>query len=215
MTDHDPDRDEAALAAPAVENDALKDLDAALQVEPSRAFADGVRARVNRSRANATRVWWGLAAAASVGLVIVALWRPSHEGPGQVATASVQVPAPAPEAAPAIAKPAPEPAIGGRVFRPGKTSVVRVAANTTSEPRLEVITNQGAILRELWAPYEKQSMVEAVVDGPAPKVDTTLKPLMVDPIVVPPIVLTEIGKPAGSGGATPVIRRIEATRETR
>jgi hypothetical protein len=199
MTGHDLDHDNV-----------LKELDAALQVEPSRAFADGVRARVTRTQHRTRTMWWGLAAAASIGLVTLAVWRPAVEAPVKVAVApppatASAVPAKAPESI------APEGAIGGRVFRPGNTA--RVARATSSEPRLEVITNQGAVLRALWADYRGRPLVIAegapVVDGPA----TTA--IVVNPIVVPPIVVTEIGKEPGPAGATPIIRRADATRETK
>ncbi len=196
MTDHDPDRD-----------DVLKELDAALQVEPSRAFADGVRARVNRSQTVNRTMWWGLAAAASVGLATMALWRPAVEAPVQVVAAPVQA------TLPVVSKAAPmrERTVGGRVFRPGNT--VRLARTASSEPRLEVITNQGAVLQEIWADYQGRPLAiavgEPVVEGMA------TKPIVVDPIVVPPIVVSEIGKGPGPAGATPVIRRADATKETR
>lgn len=200
MTDHDPNHD-----------DVLKELDAALDVEPSRAFADGVRARLHRSHVSSTRMWWGLAAAASVGLATLALWRPTVEAPVMVAVAPAQAPAPvvpakAPEAVVAVSPSSP------RVAQ-REPQVVRVAVQTTSEPRLEVITNQGAVLRELWADYQGRPLVVAeagqVVDG------METKPIAVDPLVVRPIVVSEIGKEAGPAGATPIIRRANATRETR
>src|SRR5688572_9943789 len=92
MTDHD---------------DVLKDLDAALKVEPSRAFADGVRARVNRSRVNTTRMWWGFAAAASVGLATITLWRPTVQAPTTQTPAMASV-APAQASAPVVPSQVPE-----------------------------------------------------------------------------------------------------------
>ena len=192
MTDHD---------------DVLKDLDAALQVEPSRAFADGVRARVNRSRTNTTRVWWGLAAAASVGLATMTLWRPSVETPAAVRPVSTQA-----AAATATAS-APTPVVSAEPTVTKDRAVPPVTRRETSEPRLEVITNQGVVLQQLWADYRGRPLVmaegESVVEGLA------LKPIAVDPIVVRPIVVTEIGKEPGPAGATPIIRRADATRETK
>ena len=209
MRDHDADHD-----------DALIELDAALQVEPSRAFADGVRARVNRSRTNTARVWWGLAAAASIGLATMALWRPSVEAPVQVAAAPVHAPAPvAPKTTPDLVT-----TLGGRVFRPGNASagdrvsrlvappVVRVTSNEASEPRLEVLTNQGAVLQAIWADYRGRSLV--IAEG-APTVESPAPEIIVNPVVVAPIVVGEIGKEQRPAGATPVIRRASATRETK
>ena len=196
MTDHD---------------DLLNELDTALRVEPSRAFADGVRAKVRRSQVRTTQMWWGLAAAATVGFAVMTLWRPTHEVPAPVTTsASV----PAPSATPALAPfTAPISSVGGRVFRPGKPSVAQMATTATSEPRLEVITNQPAVLRQLWADARgrRLEMVEAdpAVDGMSPK------PIVVNPIEVRPIVVNEIGKEPGPGGASPIIRRVNATKETK
>jgi len=198
MTDHD---------------DVLKDLDAALKVEPSRAFADGVRARVNRSRVNTTRMWWGFAAAASVGLATMALWRPLVEAPVKVAVAPTQVSAPVvpsqvPEGVVAM-----DPATTPAVTRREAASVRVSGATVASEPRLVVITNQGEVLRAMWASSQGRPVGIAheasVVESPA------TKPIEIDPIAVPPIVVSEIGNTAGSGGATPVIRRAMATKETR
>jgi hypothetical protein len=201
MTDHQPDQD-----------DVLKELDAALQVEPSRAFADGVRARVNRSRANTTRVWWGLAAAASIGLATLALWRPAtgpsvNDAPAivTVAVAPAQVPAPVTPAAPAVPVARREPSVA-------RASVTTIA----SEPNLVVITNQGAVLRELWAEVGTGAMVETDIEVPVPVTAAEMKPIapiVLDPIVVTPIVVTEIGKDPRPEGATPVIRRADATKD--
>lgn len=207
MTDHDTDDDTV-----------LKELDAALQVEPSRAFADGVRTRVNRSRINTTRVWWGLAAAASIVLATVSVWRTStgssaNDAPAQVAVAPIQatapaVPSKAPESVVAVA-PVSSPAVRRR-----ERAIQRVAvATTSSEPRLEVITNQGAVLRALWADYRGRPLVLAEA---APVVDSqATAAIVVNPIEVRPIVVSEIGKEPGPAGATPVIRRADATKEAR
>jgi hypothetical protein len=208
MTDHD---------------DLIKELGTALKVQPSTAFADGVRARIDRSKARITQMWWGLAAAATVGFAVMALWRPSHEVPAPVTTIASE---PAPRATPALAPvTAPIPSVGGRVFRPGdtptlrsvsrsgKASVVRVAATTDAEPRLEVITNQGEVLRQLWADVRGRTLVlaevEPIVDGLSPK------PIEVNPVEVRPIVVNEIGKEPVPAGASPIIRRANATKETK
>ena len=206
MTDHNLDHD-----------DVLKELDAALQVEPSRAFADGVRARVNRSRTKTTRVWWGLAAAASVGLATMTLWRPSVETPSVQVPAMVSI-APTQATAPVVPNKAPETV--AVVQRPAPSVVRREATvaratvtTVASEPRLEVITNQGAVLRQLWADYQGRPLV--IAEGEAVAEELSAKPIAVDPIVVQPIVVSEIGKEPGPAGATPIIRRVGATRETK
>ena len=93
MTSHDPNQDD-------VRDDVLKQLDDALNVEPSRGFADGVRARVSRTHVRATQMWWGLAAAATVGLAVMTLWRPTPEATVQVAQvtpATTEAPTTAPD----------------------------------------------------------------------------------------------------------------------
>jgi hypothetical protein len=208
MTDHD---------------DVLNELDAALQVEPSRAFADGVRARVNRSRTYTTRVWWGLAAAASIGLATMTLWRPGTLAPAngepvQVAAAPTQAPVPAipskvPEPVVAMPPVAPATVTRSEATVPHATVTRATLGTTASEPRLEVITNQGAVLRQLWADYQGRPLVIAeagqVVD------ELMAKPIEVAPVVVRPIVVREIGKEPGPAGAAPIIRRADATGETR
>lgn len=184
----------------------LKELDAALQVEPSSAFPDGVRARVRRSRVRTIQIWCGLAAAACVGFAVMSLSRPAHEVP-------VQVTAPLDAPVPSIVKAASAPTSGGQVFGPGKASAVR-ASTKASEPRLEVITNQGAVLRQIWAGVDDKVLPFAETEA-TPSADTPAgRPIVVNPLTVPPIVVSEIGKEPGSGGATPIIRRADATKET-
>ena len=208
MTGHDADHDNV-----------LKELDAALQVEPSRAFADGVRARVNRTRTNTARVWRGLAAAAGIGLATLALWRPAPEPTSVAAVTQVTV---APITQPtATASPVTTPpslvAASQRAVSRGERIVTPVVATASaSEPRLEVITNQRTLLRELWAGVGTGAMVETAVEA-TPVTAAEVKPItpiVWDPIVVPPIVVTEVGRVPGSSG-TPVIRRMTATKETR
>jgi len=204
MTDHDPDQDNV-----------LKELVAALQVEPSRAFADGVRARVNRSRTTSTRVWLGLAAAASIGLATMALWRPSVDAPAMVSAAPTQASAPAiPSKAPESVAVAPRPTAAPPPVARREATIARPTVTTVaSEPRLEVITNQGAVLRALWADYGNRPLVIAEA---VPVVDSqATAAIVVNPIEVRPIVVSEIGKEPGPTGATPIIRRADATRETR
>ena len=212
MTDHD---------------DLLKELGAALKVEPSAEFAHGVRTRVQKSQTRTTQMWMGLAAAAAVGFAVMTFWRPTDGGrvlrPGDTTpvqapavTQSVPVQAPPPVVAQTAPASVPAPVSdGGRVLRPGNKAapVVRVAANPNTEPRLEVITNQGAVLRELWADARGKRLVFADSE---PEVDPlSTKLITVNDVVVRPVVVGEIGKEPGSGGATPIIRRATATKETR
>ena len=95
MTDHDTD-------------DILSELDAALSVEPSRKFADGVRTKVRQSQMRTTHVWWGLAAAAGISFAVVAFWRPATETPASIVQFSIpgQVAPPVPSTV-AVTNPAP------------------------------------------------------------------------------------------------------------
>ena len=206
MTDHDLGHDNV-----------LKELDAALQVEPSRAFADGVRARVNRSSTNTARVWWGLAAAASIGLATLTLWRPAPESASVAAVTPPKV-APITQPAAKASSITTPPSVVAAPQRPAsrERTVTPVVATTTAsgtEPRLEVITNQGAVLRALWADYQRRPLV--IAEG-APVVESlTAAEIVVNPIAVRPIVVSEIGKEPGPAGATPIIRRADATKETK
>jgi hypothetical protein len=205
MTDHHLDDD-----------DVLKDLDAALRVEPSRAFAEGVRARVTRSHIATRNMWWGLAAAASVGLATMAVWRPAVEVPATLQVASHPAAVTAEPTSVPVPTATPERTVVRAVAAPmlqQATPIVSVTADATSEPRLEVITNQGAVLRALWDDYRGRPMVIAevapAVDGLAPKLIT------VGEIVVAPIVVVEMGTEPVPAGGTPIIRRANATKETR
>lgn len=201
-------------------DDVLMDLKTALRAEPSREFAAGVRSRVNRSRVLARRMWWGLAAAATVTLATVALWQPAVDEPAVEAVVSDRATVPTP----AAFTPAPS-AVQERVVANTTaprsvrraTRVVSVASDTPFEPRLEVLTNQPAVLRKLWAGYSTKTLLETPVEVETPATPAPMKPLApvrVDPIVVVPIVVSEL-VPAGRSGGVPVIRRIEATKETR
>jgi len=198
MTDHD---------------DVLKELRAALQVEPSRDFASGVRARVRKSKARTNLAWWSLAAAACVGLATAALWRPTIQT--SAPTVATTQPTLVPSNSATMASDARSvPVLGGSAV--ARTPVARTAA--ASEPRLEVITNQAAVLRQLWAGVNPAALVETIAEGAVPVPVAEVKPIapiVLDPIVVTPILVTEIGKDSGAAGATPVIRRVDATKETR
>jgi hypothetical protein len=197
-------------------DDFLKDLDAALRVEPSPAFAGGVLHKVGRAHDRNRNMWLGLAAAAAISLTTVALWRPADE-PVAIVTAHNAAPS-----APPSASPTPVGTNHGFVVL-AKTprSARRVAPLTTtssapsgaSEPRLEVFSNQGAVLRALWADARGQQL--PVINASEAAVLPAVAAIEVNPIVVPPIVVAELGKEPGPAGATPIIRRAGATKETR
>ncbi len=196
-------------------SDELAELGAALDVTPPASFAGGVRARVARSRARTRQMWWGLAAAASVTLAVVMMWRPSADVPTGETFASapaVSVPVPA-----TIADAEASSGTLGRV-----ASVRRVVTRsdavpqptTQTQPRLEVITNQASVLRGLWADVNGQKLTLVLVDAVAAP-GSGMTPIVVEPIVVAPIVVIELGSNWGRGGATPIIRRVDAAGETK
>jgi hypothetical protein len=191
MTDHD---------------DLLNEIGTALKPEPSRDFADGVRARIRKSQLRTTQMWWGLAAAATVTLAVMTLWRPASEAPTQVAAAqvtAVQAPVSDPGQLSNGGRVSDEGRVsnGGRVSRRGNAAVVRVAATTDSEPPLEVITNQGEVLRQLWADVRGSTLVMAEASQAVE--DLSPKPIEVNPIEVRPIVVSEIGPPPGERWSNP------------
>jgi len=190
MTDHD---------------DVLAEIGSDLEVETSREFVVGVHARL-RNAQRRRRIRWALTAAASIGLVSFLVWRPSSQPAAVVASISqpsspvaVVKTQPAPLAVKALAK-----------ARPALTSV---------EPRLEVITNQGEILRALWAPYGSKPKALTVVTGNETTEEVAAKPILIEPIVVPTIEVKEIGRETARPGigVPQTIRRNNAAnvRETK
>lgn len=177
MTDHD---------------ELLTEVGAALQVEPSAAFAPSVRARVDALRRRSRWMWFSIAAACA-SVAVVVLWRPStgpvmvKSEPKTVVAAHVVVtppsaPAPEPSSAPRQAQPSRRPAIA---------SPVATTATAFVEPRLEVITNQPALLRELWHGRVSGAVVAAADTTAATSSELIVKPIEVEPIVVPLIVVNE------------------------
>ena len=108
-------------------DDELAELTAALDVTPPASFAVGVRARVARSRARTRQMWWGLAAAATVTLAMVMMWRPAPPVT-EVATTALATPAaPAADVQRAV-----EPAAAVRVA--SASPAANRVANATARP---------------------------------------------------------------------------------
>lgn len=203
MTDHD---------------DLLAEIGSNLDLEPSREFAAGVHTLVRKDRRRAVTIRWALATAASIGLVSFLVWRPSV----QHADTTPLIPVPASPVT--VATTAATPAAPVRVAAPlvGIPRVAPVAVKavseerteqTTGELRLEVITNQGEVLRALWASYDRAPRSVLVVDTAASE-NASTKPIVVEPIVVPSIVVKELGVEPGRPGrndASQIIRRFNAT----
>lgn len=193
-------------------DDVLTEIGSGLDLEPSVEFAVGVHERVRRARRRTARVRWALAVAASLGVVAVLGWRPSVRPPEKLAFA--------PEAAPAVAPVAVKPAIGvpdhaAKPRAPQPRVQATLAAVAATEPHLEVITNQGEVLRALWADYRGKPVGLVVTDADA-DASTFAAPIVIEPIVVPSIVVKNIGgepdQPA-SRSVVPNIRRDNATKE--
>lgn len=174
----------------------MAELGAALDVEPSPAFAAGVRARVDRSRRGA---WWawGSVAAACASIAVVIAMRPATESspaPVSMATASVETPnAPtAPGGAPSVSVTVPT-IIAPRHARPAPAApAVAPARLESAEPKLEVITNQPELLRELWQRHLVGAVTRITEVESRAIADITVAPIEVEPIVVPKIVVNEL-----------------------
>jgi hypothetical protein len=78
------------------------------------------------------------------------------------------------------------------------------ASGQQAEDKLEVITNQPAILRELWA---------AAATAEAAEVAVEVRDLVIVPVEVAPVAVKWLVEPLPSGGVAPIIRRISADAE--
>ncbi len=175
-----------------------------MAIEPSPAFAAGVRARVEARSGAGFRWQFALATGAVAAAAVVggAYWlRPGSAvapSPAPVIAQSVEAPA----AAPAVsAMPTVQPVRQMRETQVGAQPVAEpVAVATSTGPFLEVITNQPEMIRRVWASVEG-GVTRAGL--PADEfAEITVAPIRVDAIVVP-----RIG-PAGGGGLVPGARRV-------
>jgi hypothetical protein len=200
------------------ELDLLRDELAA--VAPSPEFAVRVRqgiSEVDAARADRAASWlsgwrWVVPAGAlAAGVIaVIALTRSGADAPERV---TVQAAGPAP-----IVAQTPKP-----VVKPSATSNVEVrtpklarsvagargeatpATLATPDPMLEVITNQPAILRAMYARISAGSSVFETTTIP-----DTVPDIVVAPIEISPIVVKSVVEPPAVGGAQPIIRRITA-----
>jgi hypothetical protein len=190
--------------------DPIDDLRAELMaVEPSPAFAAGVRARVEAGSGAEFRLRFVLAAA-TVAIAAIgagAYWL--HEG-GAVAPA----PAPAQAVAQSVPAPAVRPALDpaptvqpARRARQERAVTAPVTAAANAGPFLEVITNQPEMLRRLWAGIDGGVARAGLPTNEFAEI--TVAPVVVDAIVVP-----KIG-PAGGGGLMPGARRVVVDESAR
>jgi hypothetical protein len=184
-------------------NDVLKDLEAALAVTPSPEFADGVRARL-RGESARRRTWpvWGiggLAAAAAFALVFLThqqsrpgLQTPAGEAP-QVAEAARET------ASPSVA-PAEQ-----AVPRATPQRQQRRAASSPApvEPVLEVISNQGEMLRRMWARVTPSGALKEVDAPGAEQLLGGNAAIVSDAVTAPVAIAPVVVKPLGEGGDRP------------
>jgi hypothetical protein len=174
-------------------------------IDPSPAFAAGVRARIGAQSWHMFRLQPMLAFAA-VAVVAVAggtylLQRNPAVAPiaqtpvAQVATVPVPIET--------SAVPAPNVAAPRRLPAPTRPVAPPVIAEAAPGPFLEVITNQPQIIGRIWAGIDGGV---ARVGLPANEfAQITVAPVHVDAIVVP-----KIGPPGGGGGIVPGARRVMA-----
>ena len=185
-------------------------------VTVSPAFAVRVREAIEEQ--SARRSWfplnwrWVVPVAAVVIAAIAFMSAGSKPSSGAgVATIATneprQVPAPAIEQQPAPVPAAPVSVAARETARP---TVAEVAADViASEPALEVITNQPAILRRLWA---QVSAAPTVVDAAA-SLPVGVQEISIEPVEVNPVVVKWLVEPPAPSGVLPSIRRVSADAE--
>jgi hypothetical protein len=179
-------------------DDVLREIRAELMaVEPSPAFAAGVRARVERPSDASSFLRWVLAAATVVVVAGGGYWLvPGEDAPVIAVTDTVPPPVVGP-GLPTMAPPAARNARRNAGVHPVVGETATVAA---SGPDLTVITDQPEAIRRLWA----QAAAEVSRRGLLPGESTEIT---VAPIVVGPIVVPVIGG-ARRGGLAPEARRV-------
>lgn len=214
---------------------ALRD---ALEVVPSLGFAARVRARVRSTGERPRRVW--LAAPAAVGALVLAvvMWPravseppiPSVEttlGSAEVATYQARFAA-------AASGPAEPEAAAGR--SPARVASVRPAAldtpvahsriavaasvpDATRTGRLDVVTDQGVLLRRLWAAQRSWNVAESAAaetrPGPVDAVPALPSTLIVPPLIVEPIVVVDVVVRIGTDVRLPAPPSVVARDATR
>lgn len=199
-------------------DDFMRDLRAELMaVEPSPAFAAGVRQRIEARGSAWTRLTFSLAVATTAFAVVAggAYWlsRTSPIGPDAAGPLSESMPPPvAPVSEPGAMQPT-KPASRGRMVAAVKPASVRAVAEVNAVngeapagPFLEVITNQPELIRRMRSKFSPRAVFEP--SNVSNEIEITVAPIVVNEIQVPVI-----------GGAVPgkgaqVIRN-DAARSTR
>jgi len=193
-------------------------------IEVSPAFAVRVRSAIEEQTAR--RNWFPLnwrwavsVGAAAAGLVVVAVMlrsgleqRPvtsvaSSGGASQTPPAAVAIRPPAPTDPSPAASVTTTPARGAHGPRP-------VAQLAAADPLSEVITDQPAVIRQLWARVSPDAALAS--EDPAAGVFVTAGEIAIPPIEVNPIVVKNVGDPAAAApGSSPIIRRATAEQAER
>ena len=185
-------------------DDVLNDLEAALAVTPSPEFADGVRARIRRESAR-RRTWpaWAMAgvAAAAAAFALVFLTRhqsrpvlhpPAGEAPHVAEAARSTSSSPVVPAEQAVTR-----------ATPRREPVRSVSSPAPAEPALEVISNQGEMLRRLWARVAPSAAFKEVdaqsSDQPLGGNAAIVSDAVTAPVAIAPVVV----RPLGEGGDRP------------
>jgi len=187
-------------------DDVLKDLETALAVTPSPQFADGVHARIADGRTRRKfSLAWPLAIAGALATVVLVGLVTHRKAAVVVPPASTPVTVVSPALLPpAVVRPV-EPVVP-RISTPVVTRVASRPAPARAEPSgpsLEVITNQGEVLRALWARTARRSgELKEVEPEPAPEIVANEGEIVVPRVTIAPIVLDVLGAGGTSGGGT-------------
>jgi hypothetical protein len=190
-------------------------------VTSSPAFAAGVRRRIDTAREEQAASWWRawwmvpagatLTVALAIGVVQLRPSGPKASEPSAVET-TVRTGEPA---APTVAGPT-VPARGVETRAAQSVAVASrvspvmpavVPAPTQDGPDMRVITNQPAVLSEMWKRVRstEASLVATSEVLPLEIGDVFVRPVEVQPIVVPWLV-----EPPDAGGGPPAIRKVTA-----
>jgi hypothetical protein len=186
--------------------DLLHDELAAVAVSPE--FKVRVRQQVDAAPQARVSSWLGgwrwlvpVAAGIAIAVAMAWTWRGAQNTPAPITTTvsnpAQDVPTPAPRPtprrteAPVVASP----------LRHERTGVRR----STGEPSLEVITNQPAILRALYARIAAGAEIVETNTAPEPDPGIAIPEIVIDPIVVKPL-----PEPPGVSGTLPIIRKSPA-----
>jgi hypothetical protein len=177
-------------------DDPLKELETALAIEPSPAFAAGVRARVAGPRLGAWFRWQEMAAAV-IALAVLSglLWRPAQVG---VRPAAETPSAPVAVAAPSAAAVAPAPA------RIARVAAVMPTSDKTRELEVLVPPDQAIALAQLLVACREGRQTLPPSSGPMFDEDGLL--IAPEPIQIPAIPFDPILPQLPGGGLPKEIR---------